>query len=116
VQISAQATPLLLASRDQPLPGVLQIRGEPDCVHGHLNLAGQVFKQAHICRGEDLSWCAGSHYQMPYGLPLVDQRQDKGLSLQGAVLCARRKLPVLRASARQSTGLLRASLPSPWSR
>ena len=29
---------------------------------------------------------------MPYGLPLVDQRQDEGLSLQGAVLCARRKL------------------------
>src|SRR5215210_9601391 len=29
---------------------------------------------------------------MPYGLPLVDQRQYKGLSLQAAVVCARRKL------------------------
>ena len=29
---------------------------------------------------------------MPYGLPLVDQRQKEGLSHQGAMLCARRKL------------------------
>ena len=60
MQVSAQATPLLLTSRDKSLPGVLQIRGEPDGMHGHLDLAGQVFEQALIFRGEDLSRCAGS--------------------------------------------------------
>jgi hypothetical protein len=48
VQVASQAPPLLLSGCDQEFAGALQIGGEPDGVHGPLNLAGEVLQQAAV--------------------------------------------------------------------
>jgi hypothetical protein len=48
VQVAPEAPPLLLTRTYQPLAGVLQIGGEPNGVHGHLSLSGEILKQAAV--------------------------------------------------------------------
>jgi len=60
VEITAQSSPLLLPSGDNPLARALEISGEPHRVRGNADLACQVLQQLPVSRAENLSRTAWS--------------------------------------------------------
>ena len=86
MQVSTQSTTLLLARRDQPLSGALQIRREPDGflaqAHGvdrHADLARQIAKQPPLPGCESLLTGAGAEHQLPDSLAAIEQGQPYGI-------------------------------------
>ena len=73
VQVAAQAPALLLPRRDQPLARALQVGGQPDGVHGHLSLAGEVLEQASVGIREAFSGCPRREYEASDLFPLIDE-------------------------------------------
>jgi hypothetical protein len=85
VQVTPEASPLLLPGCYQAFARALEVGSEPDGVHSDLSLAGEILQQAPVGIGEAFSGCPGREYQVPYLLPLVYKRQGLGFSHGRAV-------------------------------
>jgi hypothetical protein len=75
VQITSDAAPFLLPGNDQLLTGALQVRGEPDGVHGGADLAGEVVEDLSVRGGEFLTPTAAAEDKPPDILARMCQLQ-----------------------------------------
>jgi hypothetical protein len=109
VQVAAKTAALLLAGRDQPLAGALQVGGEPDRGDGDPGLPGQVGEQPPVGSGERRLTRSHPEHQRTDGCAVVHQRQRLG---RGDRLTGRHR----RGVVREPHGHVRQPQPLPHRR